>query len=238
MEPRKTSVLIRAIPALIITGSIIALALWWTRDSDRGGIFYYFLALMVYACVMCFFSDVIFLGGRKSLRVRLPILAVAAIHASYALALVLLYAVFSRLDAIYFIIATLIATGLQVSLSLWIFLGAKNIDGQQKALDQKANVRIARELLLGDLQNAFKASPQLAGDAEIMRKLTVLCNAWKTSSPQDTENTMQTTAEIGSSVQSLIGMASSGNAETDAVAGQITAISALIERRNKLLTMK
>jgi hypothetical protein len=237
MGQRKFNLLVRSIPALVVTGSIIALSLWWTQPP-RGGTFFYFLFLMVYAVIMSFFSDVIFLSGKKPIHVRLPLSVVASIHAAYVLVLILLYVIFNKLPPIYFILATVIATGIQISLSLWIFMGAKNISAQQAALDQKANAKIVRDILLSDVQNAVKSVPSLAGDAEVMRKITNLCNAVKYSAPQDTPHTMQVSSEIDASLQSLIDSVSSGNTEADSVTGQISKITALVEKRNQLLKLK
>ena len=238
MGKQKFNIGIRLIPAAAVLGAIITLAVLWTTPENRNGPFYYFVALLVYATIMFFFSDVIFLMGKKPLTVRIPFLAVAAVHIGYILLLLLLRLIFSNLSIAYFILATLIATSIQIALSLWLYRGVVNIAGQQQMLDQKANMRIGREVLLGDLNAAIKTIPALAQNPEMMHKLEVLCNAWKYSSEADTENTAQTTMEINASVQALIGAVSSGAADSEAISGQMAKITSLIERRNTLLKMK
>lgn len=233
----KFNLLARAIPALVVIGSVIALALWWTRNVQRGGIFFYFLLLMVYAVVMGFFSDVIFLGGKKPLHVVLPIKTVAFIHVIYTVAVIVLYLIFQNLPVIYFIIASIIATSVQVSLSLWIFLAAQNIEGQQKELDNTSNKWVIRDVQIDELRSAFSQSP-LADDKVVMSKLNVLCNTWKHAAPHDTEHTRGVSAEIEEALQSLIDFAESEEATTDDALKKIEKAKKLVEKRATLLTLK
>gem|GEM_PF-3239167 len=238
MKNRQINLLARLIPALAVIGNVFTLSFLWTDQSNRNGAFYYFICLMTYAAAMLFFSDIIFLSRKKPLPVRVPLTVVASIHIAYIFVLLLLRIIFVNIADVYFVLATLGATGIQLALSLRIYMGVNNITGQQNELTQQANARAMREILLTDMNSAFKNSPALAVNAELTRKLQVLINTWKTSSPKDTEDTAQATAEIDASIQALTGMVSSGEAGPEAAAERLTAINALIERRNKLLTLK
>jgi len=218
--------------ALLVT--IFVLAFRWNPVDSRDGVFYYFLCLLAYAIVMIFYSDLIFMGFKKPLHTRVPVFVVAIIHAAYLLLILLLKALLGGVSAVYFILASAIATSIQVAISMWIFSGMRHIEGQQGELDQRANARVMRELLLGDLQMAFKNIPALSGDAEVMRKLGILCDTWKTAAPQDTPNTVQITATIDTALRALIANA----ANTETVIGQMDYISSLIEQRKKLLALK
>ena len=232
------SLLIRAIPTVVSIITVLSLSFWWTRDSGRGLTFVFFVFLMIYASVMCFYGDFIFMN-RKRAHVKMPVAAVAGIHAAYAVALIVLYSLFGQhVDTIYFILSAFVATGIQLSLTLALVWGASRVAGQQGELDQRANVRVMREVFLNDLKTAFKASSTLSGDHEIMRKLNVLCNSWQTSAPKDTEASAATTAKIEAALETMLEMAEKPDVDIEAVTAQFAKITSLIDGRNKLLTLK
>ena len=68
--------------------------------------------------------------------------------------------------------------------------------------------------------------------------MTVLCNTWKTAAPQATAATAQISGEIDVAIQALIDTVVTGTAEKDDVFRQMAAITLLLERRGKLITLK
>lgn len=239
MKPEITKLLPRIIPALVLVGSVTALAFWWTQPGDRGGTFVYFLFLMIYASFMCFFSDMIFMAGKNPLHVKVPVTAIAIIHAAYVLVLIILFLIVNNFNwTIFFVVASLLATAAQISLSIAIFLGARNIADQQEELDTSSNLRTLRALQLDDLRNAFATAPTLAADTGLIAKLNVMCNTWRLGNPNDTVHTQQVTAEIESAINALTGYAAADDADPREAAAQIAAITACIEKRAKLLMLK
>ena len=238
MPKQKMNLVIRLIPALVVFGIIVTCAFLWSDPGNRGGSFYYFLILMLYAAVMLFFSDVIFLQSKKPLHIRIPFAAVAAIHIGYVVLIIILRLIFLFASDVYFILLTLLATSIQIALSLWLFQGVLKIAGSQEQADQKRNVKLHREILLMELSDTSKATPALAQNYEMMRRLEVFTNTWQNSPEQDTVHTVQTTDEINAATQALIGMIKAGETGTEVVSGQIANITSLIERRKKLLQLK
>ena len=238
MGKKSSNIIIRLIPTIVVLGIIITLSFYWSQDRD--GAFYYFLVLMAYACVMLFFSDIIFLGGKRPIHARIPVTVVATVHIVYVLLILLFRAVFNLFEDIYFVLATILATCAQVTISLLIYRSILNITKQQEELDQGGNIRVGRDIILMDLADSFKNIPVLSKDTEVMRKLEVFCNTWKASSDKDNPATVQLTNEINYSIQSLTNTITSGEAEVEAetVTGEIARISSLIERRKKLLNLK
>jgi hypothetical protein len=234
----KTNIAIRLLPSVTLIVIMFILAFLWTDSSSRDGAFVYFLILLTYASVMLFFSDIIFLAGKKPLHVRIPFVAVAAVQLGYILIILLLRAIFFLLDDIYFVLATVLATALQIAISLGIFRGIQRIAGNRQTMDQMGNVRLQREVLLMGLTDSAKGVPALAQSVETMKRLEVFCNTWKFSPEQDTANTFMTTGEIDTSIMELTKDISAGNADAEAVVLRLGNITSLIERRKKLLQLK
>ena len=237
MGIRKSNLIIRLIAAVIAIGVIIALALRWSSPDTRDGVFYYFVILMIYAAVMLFFSDIIFLGKRP-IHARIPVTTVAAIHIVYLLVVLLFRFILSIVPNFYYILLTLVATGVQVALSLWIYRGVLNITGQQEVLQQQKGVKVGRDILMADLTACVKKIPDLAQDDEIMRKLEVFSNAWKYSPQKENEHSYPLTAEIDNRIYALIGSLNEGKTGAEALTGELSDITSIIERRKKLLQIR
>jgi len=232
------NLVVRLLPTLTLTGVIVALALFWTTPETRDGVFYYFLILLIYAIVMLFFSDLIFMAGSKRLTAKIPYAAISAVHLGYALLILFLRLVLNSIPDIYFILATIVATSIQITLSFAVFKGVQYVDAQQYELNQESNMKLSRDVLLTDLTTKFRGNPILSQDAAAARKLDALSNLWKSSSGKDNETSVQWSDNINTCIQVLTQNISTGEANVQSTVDEMTRIISLIEQRNKLLQAK
>jgi len=228
----------RLLPALTLIGIITTLALFWTTPETRDGVFYYFLFLLIYASIMLFFSDLIFMSGSKRLTAKVPYVAISAVHIVYALLVLLLRFILTLVPDIYFILATIAATCVQITLSFAVFRGVQYADAQQETMNQESNMKLSREVLLMDLTTKFRNNTTLAQDTEASRKLDALNNLWKSSSGKDNATSVQWTDNINTCIQILTQNISTGEANAGSVVDEMTRIISLIDQRNKLLQAK
>ena len=237
MKNNNFGLIVRLIPALAVIAAFITLAFVWSQPETRGGAFFYFMLLGIYATVMVFFSDIIFKLGSKAPTLRTPVITTAVIHFIFVVIIFRLRFTLNIGD-VYFILATLIGASIQVAVSLILCKSVQNIEAQSGVQTQEKNARMVRDVLLMELADGFRKAPEVSGNKDVSRKLEMLTNTWKFSPAQDTASSMQTTEEINTGIKSLIKNISAEKPETEQILGEMDDILSLIERRKKLLQIK
>jgi len=226
---------IRLIPASVLIATVVILAFRFTESYDRGASFIFFLALMLYAVTMIFFSDLIFLRTGRTLRFSYPIIYIACIHAAYAGLILILRVILSFLPDIYFILTALIITSIQIAVSLYIFKGVDKIKQTTAAIKQDTTTRAEREALLSALTFNINSVQALSSNFDMKRRLEVFSNALRFSPDQDLGDDMAAlTGEINISIKVLSDTIASGMTDPDEIISHFTKITAQIEQRKSM----